>query len=110
MSDLPFQPFQIVIPGKEIRKLKTWTEWAGRAGVLDDLLRTLKTINYRLAYEPDEWGEPKYILNELNLRMFFGTFMMLNVWYGVNEEHRKVYVKVFEFCPTYPLVPPPDPS
>ena len=110
MSDAPFQPFKIIISGKEINKLKTWTEWARQSGVLDDYLRTLKTINYRLEYEPDEWGDPKDTLTELNLRMFFGTFMMLNVWYGVHDEHRRVYVKTFQFSPTYPLAPPPDPS
>ena len=110
MSDISFQPFQIVIPGRELQKLTDWTEWARQSGVLDEFLRTLKTINFRLAYEPDEWGEPKYTLKGMKLRMFFGTFMMLNVWYGVHDEHRRVYVKTFQFSPTYPLAPPPDPS
>ena len=108
MSDAPFQPFQLIISSAEIRKLNAWTEWAKRSGVLDDYLRTLKTINYRLAYEPDDWGEPKYTLRDLNLRMFFGTFMMLNVWYGVDDEHRKVYVKVFQFRTNYPFGQPPE--
>ena len=110
MSELSFRPFQVVIPGKEMQKLTAWTDWARQWGVLDDYLRALKTINYRLAYEPDEWGEPKYTLKALHLRIFLGTFMMLNVWYGVNDEHRKVYVKTFQFRMTYPFCPPPDVS
>jgi hypothetical protein len=94
-------PYKVVISRSELQKLQRWGEWARRSGVLDDYLVALKTINFRLSFEPAEWGEPRYTLHELELDIRLGTFDMLNVWYGVSEARRIVYVKVFQFRGDY---------
>jgi hypothetical protein len=108
MAENESPPYKVVVPGAELDKLKRWGDWAKQAGVLDDYLIALKTINFRLAFEPSEWGEPRYALRHLDLEMRFGTFKMLNVWYGVNEARRLVFVKVFQFRGDYPQGQPPD--
>ncbi len=100
--------FKVSISAKEFQKLKSWGEWAKSNHVLDEYLAALKTIDYRLAFEPAEWGEPKYSLRKLKLDVRFGTVKMLNVWYGVSLARRVVYVKVFQFRADYPPGRPPD--
>ncbi len=68
----------------------------------------LKTINFRLAFEPAEWGEPRYHLQDLGLEVRFGTFKMLNVWYGVSETRRVVFVKLFQFRGDHSHGRPPE--
>jgi hypothetical protein len=110
MPDEGIRQFKVSIPQIELDRLKRWGEWAKQAGVLDDYLVALKTINYRLSFEPTEWGEPRYTLRQLRLEVRFGTFKMLNVWYGVNDEQRIVYVKLFQFRGDYPHGHPPEGS
>jgi hypothetical protein len=100
--------FQVVIPQADLQRLRRWGEWAKGAGVLDDYLVALRTINYRLSFEADEWGEPRYTLDHLGLTVRFGTFRMLNVWYGVSAEKGLVFVKVFQFRGDYPRGQPPE--
>src|SRR3990172_6219942 len=100
--------FNIIISKNELLKLKQWGEWARANGMLDHYLVVLKTIDFRLSFEPLEWGEPRFTLQHMGLTVCFGTFKMLNVWYGVNEESRKVYVRVFQFRGDYAGGKPPD--
>ena len=102
------EQFKVHISQKELDKLRRWGEWAKQAGVLDEYLVALKTVNYRLSFEPMEWGEPRYRLHNLHLTVRFGTFKMINVWYGVQLEKRAVFVKVFQFRGDYPHGQPPE--
>ena len=102
MPDDAVVQYRVVISQTELRKLEQWGQWAKQASVLDDYLVALKTINYRLSFEPSDWGEPRYTLRELEIEMRLGTFKMLNVWYGVNASKRIVYVKIFQFRGDYP--------
>src|SRR5262245_36904796 len=99
---------RVSISQQELQKLQRWGEWARQQGALDDYLVALKTINFRLAFEPAEWGEPRYTLRELGLEVRLGTFKMLNVWYGVSEAQRVVFVKVFQFRGDYAHGSPPE--
>jgi hypothetical protein len=74
---------------------------------MDDYLRTLRTINFRLIHEPLDWGEGRYTLHELGIEMRFGTFLMLSVWYGVLEPQGLVYAQRFLFRRDYPHGQPP---
>lgn len=67
MPEHELDPYKVVISRNELQKLQRWGEWARRTGVLDDYLIALKTINFRLSFEPTEWGEPRYTLQELGL-------------------------------------------
>lgn len=102
------ESYKVVISRKELDKLRRWGEWATTAGVLDEFLVAIKTVNFRLSFEPLDWGEPRYSLKHLKLAMRFGTFRMLNVWYGVNARKRIVFVKLFQYRGDDPQRPPPD--
>ena len=104
------ESFKVSISRKELDKLRRWGAWATKAGVLDEFLVTVKTINFRLSFEPLEWGEPRYTLNQLRLAVRFGTFKMINVWYGVNVRKRVVFVKLLQFRGDYPPGQPPEES
>jgi hypothetical protein len=101
---------RVSIAQAELDKLKRWGEWATQAGVLDEYLVAFKTVNYRLSFEPNEWGEPRYTLRNLQLSVRFGTFKMLNDWYGVHLEKRVVFVKRFQFRGDYAHGQPPGDS
>jgi hypothetical protein len=102
------EQYKVRISQKELEKLKRWGQWAAAAGVLDDYLVALKTVNYRLAFEPLEWGEPKYRARKLNLAVRLGTCKMLDVWYGVHLQKPIVFVKIFQFRGDYPVGQPPE--
>lgn len=55
-------PHEIVIPDSELTKLRYWSGWSKQHGFLGDFLKALKTIQYRLTWEPFEWGEPRSML------------------------------------------------
>jgi len=101
-------PFQISISRYELQKLTGWGKWAKQMGVLDDFWVALKTINYRVSFEPMEWGEPRYTLRHLHLKVRFGTVKMLNDRYGVNTQKQVVFVKTFQFRGDYPPGRPPE--
>jgi hypothetical protein len=107
MTEGAAKPYIISTPRAELQKLKEWGEWARQHGLLDQYLAALRTINYRLSYEPLEWGEARYSLDELKLEMRFGSFDMLHVGYGVHQERRIVFVKRFQFRSDYPHGTPP---
>src|SRR5262245_18519907 len=100
--------YKVSISPNELRKLHAWGEWANQNNVLDNYLAALKTVNYRLSFEPEEWGEPRYTLRKLELEVRFGTEKMLNVWYGVSRKKHVVYVKLFPFRRDYPPGQPPE--
>lgn len=100
--------YAVITPENERQKLLRWAEWAKANDVVDEYLVVLKTIHFRLSFEPLEWGEPRYTLHALGLTVFFGTFRMLNVWYGVDEDDCRVFVKLFQFRGDYPQGKPPD--
>jgi hypothetical protein len=102
------EQYRVSLAPAEFEKLRRWGTWAAGVGVLDDFLVALKTINFRLAFEPLDWGEPRCTLEPLHLEVRFGTFKMLNVWYGANVQKRVVFVKVFEFRSDYPPGRPPE--
>jgi hypothetical protein len=110
MANEGSDPYKVIIPKQELDKLRKWGEWADGVGARDDYLVALKTINYRLSFEPTEWGEPRYTLHEMKLAVRFGTFKMINVWYGVHLEKQIVFVKVFQFRGDYPHGQPPESS
>ena len=99
--------YEVVVPKAELEKLKRWGAWAKQQGVRDQFLAALRTVNYRLTVEPWDWGEPRYTLRHLGLEIRFGTFSMLNVWYGVSYDKALVFVKVFQFRGDYPHGMPP---
>jgi len=100
--------YKVRVSNRELEKLRRWGQWAAETGVLNDYLVALKTVNYRLAFEPLEWGEPKYTVRKMNLAVRFGTFKMLNVWYGVHLQRPLVFVKIFQFRGDYPVGHPPE--
>jgi hypothetical protein len=108
MASGDFTNYKVSISKAELGKLKRWGLWAKEKGILDEFLVALKTINYRLSVEPGDWGEPRYSLRHLGFEMRFGTFSMMNVWYGVNYEKALVRVKVFQFRSDSPHGMPPD--
>lgn len=108
MTEGSGEPYTVSISQNELDKLKRWGAWAEDAGVLEDYLQTLKTVNYRLAFEPMDWGEPRYTLHQLKLEIRLGTSKMLNVWYGVHFDERIVFVKKFQFRRDYPQGGPPE--
>jgi len=108
MADNEVSHYRLIISGHERDKLLRWAGWAKQIGVLDEYLVALKTINFRLSFEPVEWGEAKYPLEELDLYVYFGTFKMLNVWYAVHRRERIVFVKMFQFRGDYPHGRPPN--
>ena len=110
MAGDSIEQYKVIISRKELDKLQSWGAWAVQAGVLDEYLVTLKTINYRLSFEPLDWGEPHYTLRQLNLAVMFGTFKMLNVWYAVQRDKCLVFVKLFQFRGDYPRGQPPESS
>jgi hypothetical protein len=108
MAGESIEQYKVSISEEELNKLRRWGEWAAQTGVLDEYLVALKTINYRLSFEPMDWGEPRYTLQSLKLAVRLGTFKMLNVWYGVHLEKRIVFVKRFQFRGDYPHGQPPE--
>ena len=101
-------PFKVVILDSEQVKIKRWIAWAKQQGAQSKLLKALKTIQFRLTWEPLEWGEPRYLLHELELELRLGIFSMLNVWYGVSRSNRTGFVKVVQFHASYPGGAPPE--
>ncbi len=110
MAGESIEQYKVSISQNELDKLKRWGEWAVQTGVLDEYQVALRTINYRLSFEPMDWGEPRYTLRKLNLEIRFGTFKIINVWYGVDRDRRIVYVKRFQFRGDSPHGKPPESS
>jgi hypothetical protein len=107
MVEESFQQYTISISKGELDKLRRWGDWAREKGALDDYLVALKTIHFRLAFEPLEWGEFRYPLEALKLNVRVGSFKMLDVKYAVHQEQRIVFVKQFQFRSDYPHGQPP---
>lgn len=100
--------YKVLILPRDLAKLRAWGQWAKEHGLLDEFLTQLKTIQYRLTFEADEWGEPKYSLKKLELDMRLGSVAMMNVMYGIHHEQLLVLVKSFQFRRDYPKGHPPD--
>ncbi len=62
MEESGLTQYRLSYSQQESDKLIRWGEWAKEQGVLADYLVALRTINYRLCFEPGEWGEPRYTL------------------------------------------------
>ncbi len=101
--------YRVVLLASERERLRRWRVWAVACGgqILDDFLRTARTVQYRLGYEPLEWGDHHYTLHHLDLDVKFATYLMFNVDYAVSERHRIVYVRRFLFVTSYPHGQPP---
>ncbi len=76
-----------------MEELEQIAEVAHAEGQKDEFLRWLKELDFRLTYEPHEWGKSCEIVPTLQLEIRFGTVGAITVWYGVNTETRTVYVK-----------------
>lgn len=103
-------PYRLVLFPTEAARLRRWRDWAQSQGgqVLDDFVRTARTVTYRLQHEPLEWGDRNFTYHHLGLDVRFGTYLMFNVRYLVSEADRIVYVQRFLFVKSYPHGQPPD--
>jgi hypothetical protein len=109
MADEPIPQYTVSISREELDNLRRRGEWAKMHGSLDEYLVALKTIHLRLAFEPAEWGEFRYPLDELKPDVRVGSFKMLDVKYAVHREERVVFVKQFQFRSDHPSGRPPEP-
>jgi len=101
--------YRVVVLGEPAEQLRRWGGWASEVGgrVHEDYRRTLVFINNRLSRYPLLWGEPLYRLRSLGLRVFMGSYLMLNAWYAVSEAEGVVYLNRVRFVYSYPHGSPP---
>lgn len=75
--------------------------WANTNNLRSEYLAALKELDFRLKFEPHEWGEGREWLPELSIRMRCGTCRMITVLYGVDEARRVVHIKQFRINKRY---------
>lgn len=97
--------FKITIMDREFQKLVDWRNWAVDHGLKSDYVATLKELDYRLAFEADDWGESREYYAELELQMRWAACRMIDVTFGVNMAMNEVFVKRFRLNLSYK--PPP---
>lgn len=94
-------PYRIAISRAEHDKLLQWANWADEADLRSDYIACLKELEFRLGYEPGEWGESRETLSNLGLQMRIGTCRVITVSYGVHENNKTVFVKQFRLNTKY---------
>jgi hypothetical protein len=100
MSPSP-ERFRVAISGAQHEQLVNEDTWAAQHGLREEYRTALRELNYRLAYEANEWGESRELLRELNVQMRCGTSRMITVLFGVNEFRKIVFVKEFRINRKY---------
>jgi hypothetical protein len=94
-------PYRIAISHSEHNKLTEWENWADEKNLRSEYIARLKELEFRLGYEPSEWGESRETLPNLDLQVRIGTCRMITVLYGVHEEKKTVFVKQFHLNANY---------
>ncbi len=100
-SPEPSNRFQVRVSRAQIEVLLDGAMWATEKNLRTDYLAALKEIDFRLNYEPSEWGEGREWLAELKIRMRCGTCRMVTTLFGVDEARHIVYVKQFRINKRY---------
>jgi hypothetical protein len=95
MADPPPGRFQLLITPVRMDELRQLATTAATAGRKTSFIRWLREVRYRLAHEADEWGEGRDVLPALGLETRVGVVGDLSVWYAVDADRGRVYVKQF---------------
>jgi hypothetical protein len=85
--------FRIIWSEEKHEEASALADLAIERGLARDFLRDIKEIQQNLAIEPLTWGDPWFTLKSAGLVMCHGIQGMLQIYYGVDEERRLVYVK-----------------
>lgn len=93
--------FKVSISSAQNQILIDGAEWAAKQKLKKEFLASLKEIEFRLKFEPDDWGEGREFLPKLQIHMRCGTCRMISVLYGVDDRRRVVYVKRFRINKRY---------
>jgi hypothetical protein len=103
MAEGSGQPYQLVIPQKDLQLLKIWGRRATALGMAREYTATLRAIHNKLTTKPVSWGDPLYRYEYLDVLVYRAVQDMLFVYYGVDEQRRIVYVKEFILRPGHVL-------
>jgi len=103
MSGSSEVPYRVVRSEKVRDQLWQWAEAANQAGLADQYLDALKTIENKLKNEPLSWGDPLYPFRHLELIMCRGIHWIFLVEYGVHEGKRIVFIKEYRLLPGHSL-------
>jgi hypothetical protein len=76
---------------------------AGQRGRRREFNEAVAFIYEQLRKRPLEWGDPQYHLHAMGLLICRGIHEMLQVYYGVDEASRLVFIKEFEPVPCHPF-------
>jgi hypothetical protein len=106
---MPPPRFQVVLTGAIEARIERWALWADAQGTRAHFDKALATMNYRLAYEADEWGtrENKKEMDGPVKDIRNGTVLMLNIRYGIAPAHGIVFLTGLEWREDYPARKPP---
>ena len=82
---------------------RRWGEAAARAGILDEFIAAVRTVEWRLTHEALEWGEAFQHLRGLNMIKRRAVQWYFVVSYGVNEQARYVSIGRVDLLPNNPF-------
>jgi hypothetical protein len=100
----PAEPaFTIHYSAQQAERLKALAAVAAAAGVREQFIADLRTIDRELRSRPLAWGDPWYRQTHLGLLICHGLCQLVHVYYGVDETRRAVYIKEFLPLPGGPL-------
>ena len=108
MPEPPPRRFQVGASTAQRELLKAEAVWAIANGCAAEFVAALKEIEFRLAVEPNDWGESRERLPVLRVQMWCGTSRMVTVLYGVAEDRDVVFIR--EYRVNHGWKPPGPPS
>ena len=103
MSSSSAVPYEVVRSEVTRDQLKVWGKIAKERGRLAEYTAALRIVEYRLQYEPLEWGDPLYDLPNLGLVMYRGIWKFLSVLYCVRDDKKLVLVSTYRLLDNNPI-------
>lgn len=89
--------YHVSFSGFQLEQIARWYAWSKRVGLEFEFLKCIRTMTYRMEYEPLEWGDPVTRMKGMNAYKFHGVSPMLNVWYAVHRVQPQVFVSRVQF-------------
>jgi hypothetical protein len=85
--------YEVHCSGLIARSLKAIQRRAKEQGRGEAVLSAIRSIWYRLSFDPVEFGEPLYHLPALRLQVRHGAMGPLLIYFGVHEDKPLVFIK-----------------
>jgi hypothetical protein len=91
--------FQVAVSQHVLHSLENLHWQAKQKGWEADFLAALKRIDTRLREHPDQFGEPRFVLQHMNLEIRVAVEPPLVVAFGVHKQKPIVFIRQFWLLP-----------